>query len=311
VRLLKTLQILPLLGLVTLCANKATATGVPIANPSFESPALANGAFQAGAPTGWTIANSATAVVTWNIGTPYPNLYFDQAPPDGNQVLVLGSNFSQGEIIQYFNATLQPNTTYTLTYWVGTRKDIAAGEYDMQLQAGGDSLAADHLAKPPAGAWVQRTLVFNSGAQSGGQLSIHVIGTGRNYGDGIPGQAMIDNIQLDAGAGVLSLSCPASSALVNTPYSSSLAGSGGKTPYTYSIQGGNLGNLQLNTITGAITGTPLASNVLNFTAQVQDSTSTTASASCSIAVGNLGTSEPRDGAASRPGHRPKRRARCW
>src|SRR5215831_18563024 len=43
----------------------------------------------------------------------------------------------------------------------------------------------------------------------------------------------------------------------NQPYSASVSGSGGTTPYTWSVTPALPGNLSLNTTTGAITGTPV------------------------------------------------------
>jgi hypothetical protein len=86
----------------------------------------------------------------------------------------------------------------------------------------------------------------------------------------------------------LTLACPASTGTVGTPYSGSLVATGGKTPYTFAISVGILPPpLQLNTSTGAITGTPTTAGTFNFTGKVTDSTSGTAltkSTDCSIVI---------------------------
>ena len=86
----------------------------------------------------------------------------------------------------------------------------------------------------------------------------------------------------------LTISCAGSIGEVGVPYSSSLAVSGGCTPYTFSIIAGSLpAGLTLNTNTGAITGTPTTANTYTYTAQVTDScgkTSTTTGMNCSITI---------------------------
>ena len=59
--------------------------------------------------------------------------------------------------------------------------------------------------------------------------------------------------------------------------STTLAGSGGTTPYSWSISAGALpGGLTLGAKTGTISGTPTASGTFSFTAEVTDSTAPTA-----------------------------------
>ncbi|MBI5406211.1 MAG: putative Ig domain-containing protein, partial [Nitrospirae bacterium] len=72
---------------------------------------------------------------------------------------------------------------------------------------------------------------------------------------------------------------------VNLAYSQTLASSGGKTPYTWSIISGALpAGLSLNSITGAITGTPTASGASTFTAQVTDANGATATQALTITI---------------------------
>jgi predicted outer membrane repeat protein len=73
---------------------------------------------------------------------------------------------------------------------------------------------------------------------------------------------------------VITTVSPLANGFVGTPYSSSVAATGGTLPYTWSIpNAGELAaftaaGLVLNSSTGAITGTPVAATVLNFTVQV-------------------------------------------
>lgn len=80
-----------------------------------------------------------------------------------------------------------------------------------------------------------------------------------------------------------------------TAYSATLAAAGGVYPYTWSITNGTLpSGLQLNAITGAITGTPTTAGTSNFTVQVADSETppATATAPLSILINPVGGGAP-------------------
>ncbi len=87
----------------------------------------------------------------------------------------------------------------------------------------------------------------------------------------------------------LKLTCPASTGQVGVAYSSALVATGGVKPYTFSISTGALPLiLNLDSTTGAITGTPTSAGTFNFTAKVVDSSgnisSNSQTANCSIVV---------------------------
>ncbi len=72
---------------------------------------------------------------------------------------------------------------------------------------------------------------------------------------------------------------------VNLPYSQNVSASGGKTPYTWSIQTGTLpAGLSLNSASGAISGTPTAAGISNFTIRVTDANGATANQALVITV---------------------------
>ncbi len=82
---------------------------------------------------------------------------------------------------------------------------------------------------------------------------------------------------------VVTTSLPAGTA--GTFYSATLTATGGTTPYTWSISSGSLpSGLSLNASTGSITGTPTVGGTSNFTVQVTDAYSFTATQPLSIAV---------------------------
>ncbi|MGH9827005.1 MAG: putative Ig domain-containing protein, partial [Blastocatellia bacterium] len=71
----------------------------------------------------------------------------------------------------------------------------------------------------------------------------------------------------------------------NTAYSNTLAASGGTTPYTWSITSGSLPTgLTLGASSGTISGTPTGTGISNFTVQVSDANSLTATKGLSITI---------------------------
>ena len=88
---------------------------------------------------------------------------------------------------------------------------------------------------------------------------------------------------IDSAPQVLTTSLPPGTA--GTSYSATLAATAGTTPYTWSLSSGNLpAGLSLNASTGAITGIPTVGGTSNFTVQVTDVNSMTATQPLSIVV---------------------------
>jgi hypothetical protein len=85
----------------------------------------------------------------------------------------------------------------------------------------------------------------------------------------------------------------ATTGTVGTPYSSTIAVTGGTAPYTFTLASGSLPNgLTLNSTTGVISGTPTTAGPFSFTVKVTDSTlgvhATAATSNCGITIsGNL------------------------
>lgn len=72
---------------------------------------------------------------------------------------------------------------------------------------------------------------------------------------------------------------------VGTPYSGTLAVSGGTPPYTFALTAGSLPpGLSLNTSSGVISGTPATAGTYGFTVQVTDAAAQTGSVICSITI---------------------------
>ncbi len=85
----------------------------------------------------------------------------------------------------------------------------------------------------------------------------------------------------------VTLTCPAAAGQLNVPYGSAAAAIGGQPPFTFSITVGNLPvGLTINSITGAIAGTPTADGISHFSIRAIDSFSTPASVTidCTLSV---------------------------
>lgn len=105
-----------------------------------------------------------------------------------------------------------------------------------------------------------------------------------------PAQATATNLDIYVNSTIQQLSIVTTalpSGSQNVGYNTTLAVTGGITPYGWSIVSGNLPHgLQLNSGTGAISGTPTGAGVSNFTVQVSDGESppTTANKALSITI---------------------------
>lgn len=76
---------------------------------------------------------------------------------------------------------------------------------------------------------------------------------------------------------------------VGTPYSQTVSGSGGTSPYTFSVSSGSLPTgLLLNSSTGAITGTPTTVGTFTFTITATDATGCTGSRLYTITIASPG-----------------------
>jgi hypothetical protein len=159
---------------------------IPVSNPSFEAPALADGALASGPGTfgGWSFAGSAN---TWvGIFDPpsgsYPAAGGDGTPPgaDGSNVAFLFNDGGPSESVsatQALSATLAPGTDYTLRVAIGRFLPDQPyafslfGGYRIELLAGGTPIAVDSgSVDPPVGEFRDATASVSSGGLDPGLL---------------------------------------------------------------------------------------------------------------------------------------------
>jgi len=104
-------------------------------------------------------------------------------------------------------------------------------------------------------------------------------------------------LTLVVAAGVIVQTSSLAPGAVGVNYSQTLAGSGGKTPYVWSVSAGSLpAGLALNTATGVISGTPTAGGAFPFTITLTDATPVQATAALTINVLGITTTSLPDGA---------------
>ena len=189
---------------IVLGGVNAFAANITINDPSFETPALGcgvgcfgtNGDFAGN----WTLLSGIGVVFMPSAGS--PGFQFTTALPDGKQVAAIGSSGLGGELIQDLAATVQANTTYTLTYSIGFRTDtpLIGDTVSLETNLGAvlqsDTLGPGITGAPGIGLFTQRTIVFNSGAapaQLGKTLRIDIL-----VANGQIGQDDFDNFSLTA-----------------------------------------------------------------------------------------------------------------
>src|ERR1035437_3046956 len=127
-----------------------------------------------------------------------------------------------------------------------------------------------------AGASIPRTATVTSPGTSG-TYTVQATLTGTAFGDSFSASSSCSITVAPSGALAISTSATLPQATAGTPYNQTLVATGGAAPYTWSITSGSLpAGLNLSA-SGVISGTPSASGTSNFTVQVTDSTSSTAS----------------------------------
>ena len=118
----------------------AGAAGIPIVNPSFEDPVLAEDGWTWLDVPGWTQVGGEGPGV-WNVTT---GDFDPVVAPEGQNVLYTENAVGDaGGVAQVLTETFAANTDYTLTVSVGNSWAYYWSGYNVQLLAGGTVIAED------------------------------------------------------------------------------------------------------------------------------------------------------------------------
>jgi hypothetical protein len=150
----------------------APAGSIFVENHSFEALELPDGAWQRGAPEGWTTLEGRFGVFNPPVET------FPFGVPDG----VNTTYSNNGTLSQVLDAVLEPNTLYSLEVELGNRTDTPFPGYLVQLLAAGSLLAEDtgSLA-PPSATFATSEVTYTAtiaDAHLGGALEIRLVSFG-------------------------------------------------------------------------------------------------------------------------------------
>jgi hypothetical protein len=164
----------------TVSAGAAWADGVPVANASFET---INPANPLNLPCGIGCAYNGGSIPDWTLtgtgGSFQPNTTFFNLPlPNGS--IVAYSN--GGTISQILGVTVQPDSTYTLSVYVGDRLGNEVANYSIALDDGSTTLCSTPTASNGAithGTFADITLTCSTGATvAPGDLAIVLTSSG-------------------------------------------------------------------------------------------------------------------------------------
>lgn len=166
----------------------AQSQTIPIVNPAFDSLVLTcapgPNCFEDGVLPGWA-GSAASTFATFQPSTGPGGIFPGGIPGGGPNVAGVGNaEGGTGVITQDLGFAPLPNTTYTLTVYVGQRSDVPLVAYDVELLVGTTSVASDTTLRPAPGTFLLDTVSYNSGASPGnGHLIIRLTGNGAGQAD--------------------------------------------------------------------------------------------------------------------------------
>ena len=175
-----------LIVVLVLATGYLQAQSIPIANPSFEEPALADGGYNFVIPN-WTITGGVAGV--WNPSVAQSSAAFVAGIPDGDQV----GYSNAGDLEQSTGVTLQPGYRYVLKVSIGGRPGAYSGR-DYALILAGDTPLNTTTGTNVANEWFEQTVIYNSpidDSREGEEIKVQLV---NNEG----GQLNFDQVTLDA-----------------------------------------------------------------------------------------------------------------
>jgi hypothetical protein len=195
---------------VTISKPALTLTAVPIGNPGFEVPELADGGWTS-TPPAWTEGYyDVTDPGVWVVGDSEAGVYnptaadgYGGVAPEGDNVMYAtsGAGYDKG-MSQVLSANLQANTRYDLSALVGNpflfNGSTTTADYRIELLAGGAVLESDTGSSPADDTtWKTASLSYNSGAspaQLGQALEIRLLAVNSTDGKEVD----FDDVKLTA-----------------------------------------------------------------------------------------------------------------
>jgi hypothetical protein len=171
---------------ITVLTAAAQGQAIPIANANFNSDLLGCAAgpqcFDLGVIPGWV--GGGPTIATFKPSTGAGGEFPGGIPGGGPNVAGVGQAAGAGTITQDLGFAPLPNTTYTLTVYVGQRADFPLIAYDVELVVGTTSVASDTTLRPAAGSFALDTVTYNSGSSpSAGDLMIRLSASGGGQAD--------------------------------------------------------------------------------------------------------------------------------
>ncbi|MCL4522932.1 MAG: putative Ig domain-containing protein, partial [Acidobacteria bacterium] len=251
--------------------DPGTAVNVSLAGTNFTTTSVVNVSGGDVSVTNLNVVNNGQITCTLNINAGAPG-----GPRNVTVTTGAGTSASQSFTVNGASAPLSVSTSSLPNGEVGA-------SYNATLTATGGS--------PPY------TWSLTSGALPGGLNLTPGTGaiSGTPTGSGVFGfTAMVTDALSNTASAVLSISIATAPAItpsslpggqVGISYNASVQATGGTLPYSWSITSGALpNNVNLNSITGALSGTPTVAGTFNFTVTVTDAFGQTDSEALSIAV---------------------------
>jgi hypothetical protein len=184
--------------LVIVPQGQVRAASIFIANNSFENPMITTPSgfdtVSSGTSNNWTFTGGTQqGFADPTIGHSFGNSWYGSPAnlPNGSQIAWSNG----GTISQKLSATLQTNTVYTLSAFVGNRLSLNFPGYNIELLAGNTVLASNSGVTPADGTFESVTFSYTSGISvtPGQQLEIRLTSL-----TGLNAQTNFDNITLDA-----------------------------------------------------------------------------------------------------------------
>lgn len=183
------------MAVVALICTPALSRAVPIViqNAGFENPLVdpAIGLVAAGTVIDYWISPDYFGGGLWDINN-FPYDVWLEAAPEGTQVIYVGAFRGPNYYEQTLSHVIQPNSTYTLTGFVGNPIGYQM-TYGVEFRAG-DNILASHTGTGPEGAFEDFEVHYNSAGSEfvGASLTI------RLFSDGT--QTIFDDLKLDGPA---------------------------------------------------------------------------------------------------------------